>query len=134
MRHRHTRRFLAKFRVGLRNYPTNWHLDKILREFLDDSDIELVSDDGYHRILRSGEITIRFWSANKYFAFAHQGEIYRGNHLIHHWNGQMPATDTLLRLDHVSLVLPDDVLVAIHDGKASRKLRQEVSEILRRSR
>lgn len=85
----------TRIKIDHRAHEVDWGLDEVLREFLDDGVIKVISSDKFYKTLQSGEITIKFWVANKFYAYAQQGEIFNNGARIYTWNDQMPSNETI---------------------------------------
>jgi len=75
----------------MRNYGSSPGVDALFDRVLNDSEVEITNNDGYYTTLSCSFGTLTFWTANKYYAYANQGEFKAKNGKSFQWKDEMPS-------------------------------------------
>jgi hypothetical protein len=75
----------------LRNYPENRGVTKLFYAFAADDSLHIVSQTSHTTTVRGRLGELRFWTANKYYAYASDGLFQRAVGMPLRWNDEMPS-------------------------------------------
>lgn len=90
--------FLYWFRPIFRNDPTNKGLDRLINGCLDSGMKSAKIKAYWTEATFENGYSIRWWSSNKMYAYANEGEIVKPDGSKTYWHGEMPSRSTNRRL------------------------------------
>lgn len=82
----------------IRIFRESKNLTKLILMFFESPDCHIVEQGDYHTTIKSKHGTIKFWSANKYYGYAHQGEYIDSHGKKHTWNDVMPSRYAVMKM------------------------------------
>lgn len=74
----------------LRNYGTSHDLSKLFMEFAEAPDLHICRQEPHHIVVACSKGELRFWSANRYYAWANEGSLTAAGKTIA-WRDEMPS-------------------------------------------
>ena len=86
----------------MKNYSTNYKLD-VLLVYLNEVGIRTIdlNDSYYNTIIFNDNTKMKFWNANRWYAWMSQGEIVFSNGKTLTWNAVMPSSEVLYKFKKI---------------------------------